>query len=317
MDENRSASGDRIKVLFLAANPSSTSKLGLDTEARELQERIDRGHRLIDLQTEWAVRPKDLQRLLLQHRPQIVHFSGHGTGPGESQDAADRSIARPSSLAGSAELVFESENRTAAPVSREALAALFKVHREYVQCVLLNACYSQLQVDGIAQSINFVIGMAEPVKDRTAILFAAGFYQALSFGCEIPDAFEQGRVEVQLHGQEGHDIPRLRIRPGADLVVAQRGGGTTAPAKPKPPSPSLNVLPERFPLERAIRRATKKNDQLLNSFLGYFPNISTLYNQRNSYEEKITILFNYYHAPSDLVRIRDMLVRWTEMQDEG
>jgi hypothetical protein len=32
----------------------------------------------LELVSGWAVRPEDLQQLLLQHKPQIVHFSGHG-----------------------------------------------------------------------------------------------------------------------------------------------------------------------------------------------------------------------------------------------
>ena len=33
----------------------------------------------LELVSAWAVRPDDLQQLLLQHQPHVVHFSGHGS----------------------------------------------------------------------------------------------------------------------------------------------------------------------------------------------------------------------------------------------
>jgi hypothetical protein len=55
--------------------------LALDEECREITAKIrSTDHRdAIELIAAWAVRPSDLQQLLLQHRPQVVHFSGHGT----------------------------------------------------------------------------------------------------------------------------------------------------------------------------------------------------------------------------------------------
>ena len=69
-----------IKILFLAANPSGTSQLALDEEIRAIDARI-RGAEYRDLLTllsHWAVRLEDLSGILLRHKPQIVHFSGHG-----------------------------------------------------------------------------------------------------------------------------------------------------------------------------------------------------------------------------------------------
>ena len=71
----------KIKVLFLVSNPPTQDRLALDEECREITAKI-RATDLrdaIELIAAWAVRPPDLQELLLQHRPHIVHFSGHGT----------------------------------------------------------------------------------------------------------------------------------------------------------------------------------------------------------------------------------------------
>ncbi|MGB3788254.1 MAG: hypothetical protein WA949_09595 [Phormidesmis sp.] len=69
-------------ILFLAANPVSTRPLRLDEEVREIESGLRRSTHCdrFELKQRWAVRTRDLQRALLDCRPQIVHFSGHGVG---------------------------------------------------------------------------------------------------------------------------------------------------------------------------------------------------------------------------------------------
>src|SRR5271154_5220567 len=76
----------KIKVLFLVSNPRTQDRLALDEECREITAKIrSADHRdAIELIAAWAVRPRDLQELLLQHRPHVVHFSGHGAQCGSA-----------------------------------------------------------------------------------------------------------------------------------------------------------------------------------------------------------------------------------------
>ncbi|WP_347566270.1 CHAT domain-containing protein [Scytonema sp. UIC 10036] len=70
------------KILILSANPKDKNKLRLDEEVREIQAGLERARRReqFEIISKMAVRPNDLRRALLDHEPQIVHFSGHGTG---------------------------------------------------------------------------------------------------------------------------------------------------------------------------------------------------------------------------------------------
>ncbi len=70
------------KILFLSSNPSNTGRLRLDAEQREIEEGLRRSdHRdKFDCVSRTALRVDDLRRGLLDNSPQIVHFSGHGTG---------------------------------------------------------------------------------------------------------------------------------------------------------------------------------------------------------------------------------------------
>jgi hypothetical protein len=46
--------------------------------------------------------------------------------------------------------------------------------------------------------IPYVIGMRQPVRDRSAIRFSSGFYRALAAGKSIEDAFQLGVIELKM-----------------------------------------------------------------------------------------------------------------------
>src|SRR5579859_7412551 len=84
----------KIMVLFLAANPRRTRRLAIDEEMRAIEQKVRAAeHRdALVFQSSWAVRPDDLLQLLNQHRPQIVHFSGHGNKEGLSLAGSDGQV---------------------------------------------------------------------------------------------------------------------------------------------------------------------------------------------------------------------------------
>ena len=180
-----------ISVLFLSADPTNASRLRLGEELREIQEKLQLA-KLRDqfvLEQRMSVRPADISQALLDVRPEIVHFSGHGAVTGE--------------------LCFENQQGETHSVRPEALAALFEQFANQVKCVLLNACYSQTQANAIARYIDYVIGMNKAVDDKAAIVFAIGFYQALGAGRAVEDAYNLGCVQIQLQGIPEHLTPVL------------------------------------------------------------------------------------------------------------
>jgi serine/threonine-protein kinase len=183
------------KILIFAANPKDTNKLRLDEEVREIQTalKLSKEREQFQIISEWAVRPDDVRRALLEHEPQVVHFSGHG--------------------AGERGLVLEDETGQAQLVSAGALARLFKLFASKIQCVLLNACYSEVQADAIAQQIDYVIGMNQAIGDRAAIKFAVGFYDALGYGRSFEEAYEFGLSAIDLQGIPETSTPVLKAKP--------------------------------------------------------------------------------------------------------
>jgi hypothetical protein len=186
-----------IKILLLAANPRDTERLRLDEEARAIRERLRTspyGERFV-IEQEWAVRASDLQAHLLRHQPHIVHISGHGSPIGET--------------------VLGTQSGQSTAVSSAALKRLFAALKGDIRCVVLNACFSEVQARAIVEVIGCVVGMGAAITDEAAISFAAGFYQALGFGRDIRTAFELGCGEIGLENLKGEDTPKLIMAHGA------------------------------------------------------------------------------------------------------
>lgn len=183
-------------ILILAADPSDMSRLRLSEEVREIEAglNLSDGRDRFQVVSQWAVRPDDLRRALLKHKPQVVHFSGHGSG--------DRG------------LIFETVDGKAKWVSSEALARLFGLCPT-VECVLLNACYSEVQAVAIGQHVQYVVGMTQDIGDRAAIKFAVGFYDALGYGRSVPEAYEFGLSAIDTEGINETATPILHVRPAA------------------------------------------------------------------------------------------------------
>jgi hypothetical protein len=161
------------KILILSSNPKTTPRLRFDEEVREIEEGLKRSQYRwqFQIQSRLAVRLRDLRRALLDIKPQIVHFIGHGKEDG---------------------LLVEDEIGNAVRISRKALAGLFQLFSDQVECVILSACYSAPQAVAISKHIHHVIGMCKEIKEKAAIEFAVGLYDALGAGKSVEEAFKFG-----------------------------------------------------------------------------------------------------------------------------
>jgi hypothetical protein len=179
-------------ILILTANPSQTAVLSLPQEASAIRAALKRSSNRDDFQVEYepACTPDSLRQALLDYKPQVVHFSGHG--------------------AGEKGLVLENSAGGIQLVDGEALAGLFKLVEADVKCVLLNACFSNIQAEAIREHIDYVVGTKQEIGDMTARKFSEGFYDALGAGRTIEDCFGFGRSAIQMQGLQGHLIPTLK-----------------------------------------------------------------------------------------------------------
>ena len=181
----------RIKILFLSVNPEDTERLRLDKEIRQIKQALlqTEFRDKFDLEQESAVRASDLQAHLLRHKPDIVHFSGHGSE--------------------ASEIVLEDDDGKSREVPAQALSKLFEIFKNDIHCIVLNACYSKKQAQAIAQHIDCVVGMSQDIGDEAAISFAVAFYQALGYGKDVKAAFDLGCNQINLQNLDEQDTPKL------------------------------------------------------------------------------------------------------------
>jgi len=191
---------NNVKILFLSANPvDRVYPLRIEQELRELRARVGGspfGHK-IEIVTELAVRPCDLQSALLTHQPDIVHFSGHCT---ENMG-----------------IVLEDDDGLSRVVSRTALSELFRILRGNIRLVVLNACFAKDQAEALIETIDCAIGMNAEIENRAAVVFAGHLYQSLAHGCSIEKSFELARNELEIEGIDRAHIPELLVRDGAKI----------------------------------------------------------------------------------------------------
>jgi hypothetical protein len=196
-----------VKILFLTANPTDTARLRIDEEIRTIDEKLRQAkyREKFLIEQHHAVRVGDLQRLLLRSRPEIVHFSGHGS---------------PSS-----DLILEDLS-----ISIRKLGRLLGIFGSNIRCVVLNACYSEHQAHTIAKHIDYVVGMSKAIADQAAIAFSAAFYQALGYGENVRAAFKLGCAQIELENLNEQDAPKLIIQK-SDVPDWPRSSSRQAPLK--------------------------------------------------------------------------------------
>ena len=201
-----------IRVLYVAACRNHQDRLRLDVEARSIHEALRQG----DYGTSFDFAPvsvttvTDLQSYLLRHRPNIVHFSGHGDSPGG--------------------LVLEDANGIAQIVPASILEQLFKLFTDDIEVVVLNTCHSLQQAEAIVKYVDFVVGMSDAIDVDAGIAFSTSFYRALACGKTPTIAFDLASNEIEKRGIADDDKPTLLIKkgidPGTAIFSGMRGKGS-------------------------------------------------------------------------------------------
>lgn len=189
----------KLKVLFLASDPSNKSRLHLGKELQKIRGKLE-GNANFEIKDHLATKPNDVMNEIMNYQPHIVHFSGHGSSEGE--------------------LCFEDEKGLAKTIPPEALASLFRIASEYVKCVVVNTCYAERQAKAIAQFIPVVVGTKTEISDEAATNFSTGFYTALDPDLStesLKKAFNLGLISIQFDGNLEEHLTPIIIFGSANL----------------------------------------------------------------------------------------------------
>jgi hypothetical protein len=188
---------ERIKVLFCAADPLDTERLQLDEEFRAIAHKLRAAEYRdsVQLESAWAARPWDILEALNQHKPRVVHFSGHGA---------------------ESELAFQDDDGNMRVLHEESFIGAIRAAGEHVRLVVFNSCDSRVFAEAAVKHIDVAIGMNAPITDHAAREFAAQLYSGIAYGRSVRAAFEQGVSGIDLRGLLEQETPALYVRDGVN-----------------------------------------------------------------------------------------------------
>jgi hypothetical protein len=242
---------EALRILLIAANPLGDLKL--DEEVRSIEVGIQESayRECVSVIPALAARSEDLIGRLSRHHPQVVHFSGHGiAAKGSGSDAATGSgnrdfVATDPETEAQIVLVDDSTG-VPKPVGQQALADLFRVRRGEIRLVLLNACFTRPLAEAISEVVDCVIGTNRAIGDVAARVFSRRFYCTVADGGSIQQAFDDAKVELELHGIPESATPVLVSRRGvnaADVVLLVPKGATDPRGRPASVAPAAWPAP--------------------------------------------------------------------------
>jgi len=213
----------RHGILFLAANPSETTRLALDEEcaAIERELRMTTGRDDFDFRSRWAVSVDEVMRALNELQPTVIHFSGHGggsTGVYVHLARRWRPGYRDIDVMATAGIQLQDEQRRPQHVSACALTQMIGSAAPSARLVVLNACFSDVVADTLRRVVDCVVGMRGAVGDEAARSFAVGFYRALGHRRSVGNAVEQAVATLAAKCLPDEHLPICRTRDGVNAA---------------------------------------------------------------------------------------------------
>jgi hypothetical protein len=164
----------KIRVLFLRANPFTTTQSGLDERGPAIRYGLQHFGNLV-FDSGWAASVDDLKGELEFYPSDVVHFIGRGTGEG---------------------IVLPRKSGDMKAISDDALALRFSRFSPRTRLVILDGCYTSEQAKALAEVVDCVIGIRDSTDASDVLWFAILLYGYISRGCSIQEAFDQSKCEM-------------------------------------------------------------------------------------------------------------------------
>ena len=179
----------------MAAAPDDKIYVNVIKEGTEIQQTLDGQRDKFQFIHRLGITKDHFLDDLERYRPNILHFSGHGTEYSS--------------------LVFQDGDE----LSSEQLEKTFQSLPFKISVVFLNACYSKHQARSISKYVDYIIGMKKPVSDEAAIIFSSKFYKSLLKNINYKEAYNDAIAYLSYYLESESSIPKLIIHMDSILLV--------------------------------------------------------------------------------------------------
>lgn len=153
--------------------------LDVESEAKEIRKaiQISKYRDSISITESYKTKTTEIIDLVLHNRPDIIHFSGHGSKKG---------------------LVFNDSEDNFQVIKNSDFSKIVKNLNYKLKVIFLNACYSDNQGKILSNYSDCVIGTTAEISDNGAILFASKFYEEIGNGNSINQSFKIASMHLEL-----------------------------------------------------------------------------------------------------------------------
>lgn len=200
------AGGPPASILLIGSNPEDTSPLRLEEEFRAIQDMLDRGRARVTLYSGVGRGIDEILDMLFRWKPDLVHFSGHGSPNGD--------------------LILEDSKKRSSVRRLKEITQLFRSLKHRPRCLMLNYSYSSLAAEAALHDVDCIVAAIESITDASAIAFCRGFYAALAAGESVHTAIDLGHAQLTLETGANFDLVyRAFVRPGVmteNLILIPR-----------------------------------------------------------------------------------------------
>ncbi len=225
----------------MAAAPDDKIYVNVVKEGTEIQQTLDSQRDKFQFFHSLGITKDHFLDDLERYRPDILHFSGHGTEYSS--------------------LVFQDGDE----LSSEQLEKTFQSLPFKISVVFLNACYSKQQARSISKYVDYIIGMKKAVSDEAAIIFSSKFYKSLLKNINYKEAYNDAIAYLSYYLESESSIPRLIVAHGFDSSIKISEPTIAEPLKPSEEKDEIVIqnLPVSADLltqiEKSIRIYDEKN----------------------------------------------------------
>jgi hypothetical protein len=193
---------ERCSLLLLASNSIDTADPRATDEIREIDNAIQSANHRNSFERlqHPAFRDSDISKLLLRHKPHILHISGHS----RKTDG----------------LVLEDDNSKTTKINCAQLVDLIiSLDDARLRLVFFSFCYSEACATAISAKVPYAVGVKGKISAKSVTLFSRIFYKALASDRSVQGAFDNARQCLKTKGLKGSDAMVLRVHSGTSAEV--------------------------------------------------------------------------------------------------